>query len=367
MKPRTAWIRPTTATTTPEARAATNMEKLSPPIGKYDDDEYKYFKIFIRHTMPSYMAPTHDIIKVQSHVLKLIEIVLKTENDKDEISCKLANVLASIFSYTQHMNDIEPCQSSSLLNNKLHKFRNIRLHAAELINSIEKMSLAYDKTVLHSHSQLIWRDFQTQVYNVTHSIWEMSDFNDIHDLLSLKIQNTCHGRIMIRKQHLIMNNSYMKMAYQNNPIYPWKYYWNPISTDIIEFMSPHIKLGESYSMSEILQQFNEVIKENIYGKNQDEDKIKTEVSKLFQLEEKDFNLRDLRSLQYPLLSHLYTLPYEDIWNEKYLKVYHQKEENRPTNKRGSSTPPPEESTSKHHKVLQTELTDEVLLQIANGD
>ena len=152
------------------------------------------------------------------------------------------------------------------------------------------------------------------------------------------------------------------MAYQNNPIYPWKYYWNPISTDIIEFMSPHIKLGESYSMSEILQQFNEVIKENIYGKNQDEDKIKTEVSKLFQLEEKDFNLRDLRSLQYPLLSHLYTLPYEDIWNEKYLKVYHQKDDNTHTNKRGPSTPPPEESPSKQHNNSQEKPTGGLLNQ-----
>ena len=261
------------------------------------------------------------------------------------------------------MNDIEPCQSSSLLNNKLHKFRNIRLHAAELINSIEKMSLAYDKTVLHSHSQLVWRDFQTQVYNVTHSIWEMSDFNNIHELLSLKIQNTCHGRIMIRKQHLIMKNSYMKMAYLNNPIYPWKYYWNPISIDMIEFMSSHIKLGEPYSMSEILNQFNEVIKENIYGKNhKEEDKIKTQVSKLFQLEEKEFNLRDLRSLQYPLLSHLYTLPYDDIWNEKYLKVYHQKEDNTHTNKRGPSTPPPEEPPSKQHKNSQEEPTGGLLKQ-----
>jgi len=78
------------------------------------------------------------------------------------------------------------------------------------------------------------------------------------------------------------------------------------------------------------------------------------------LEEKDFNLRDLRSIQYPLLSHLYTLPYDDIWNEQYLTVYHQKEDNTPTNKRGPSTPPPEEPPSKQHRVLRTEPTDEIL-------
>ena len=91
-------------------------------------------------------------------------------------------------------------------------------------------------------------------------------------------------------------------------------------------------------------------------------KIKTQVSKLFQLEEKEFNLRDLRSLQYPLLSHVYTLPYDDIWNEKYLKVYHQKEDNTHTNKRGPSTPPPEEPPSKQHKYSQKEPTGGLLKQ-----
>ena len=52
------------------------------------------------------------------------------------------------------------------------------------------------------------------------------------------------------------------------------------------------------------------------------------LSNLFQLSETDFNIKDKKTLLWPLMTHIYTQSFEDNWNAKHMQIAIPKEEPR---------------------------------------
>jgi hypothetical protein len=76
--------------------------------------EYEYFQIFVRQTIPK-TCPLLPInfLHLQSMTMDLIHIVLSKCHDVDGIRWKCGDILAMLFSISNDMPNIQPCQESS--------------------------------------------------------------------------------------------------------------------------------------------------------------------------------------------------------------------------------------------------------------
>ena len=88
---------------------------------------------------------------------------------------------------------------------------------------------------------------------------------------------------------------------------------------MIRFLSEHkqVTVGKYYRLEDIVNTFTEAVMHRIYEKLDRKEDVINEISHLIQMEPWAFNIRDPRSLQYPLLKMVRTRTFQSIWLEKY--------------------------------------------------
>lgn len=284
------------------------------------DKEYKYFNVFIAKTHQLYSSEDGlNLLQLESLIMDLSELILDKPLAQDSIRLKCSDLISVIFSFCQSINILQPIKPSTEMIPRKIKSREA---VVRLMASGKKLAYKYAMTKFLDNKQNIWLDFKITFQDITELLWNICDMKSIHDLLSYKIQTYCHYHIIIGKIHTILAKPHLSDEFENKSIFPWKYFWHPASKKLLNYMGECIKapLGVEFSLDEIIDHFYDQMIHKIEDHEESEDSVLAEIKDLFQLEPEEFCLRDRRSLQWPLLQHIYSLPFEDIWNSKYLDI-----------------------------------------------
>jgi hypothetical protein len=166
-------------------------------------------------------------------------------------------------------------------------------------------------------------NLQYALYEFSDTVLEAANVADMHDLMSLAIQGHFNGRILSQRLLHIHHLPSRKQEYEENTIVPWKYYWmhwNDAKTkELMDFLCTcqEIRLGKSFYLPEIVNFVCEAVLHKIYYHNEEEDDIIRFISTTLEIKPENFNIRNPRSLQYPLMKYLTAENFNRTWEEKY--------------------------------------------------
>jgi hypothetical protein len=129
----------------------------------------------------------------------------------------------------------------------------------------------------------------------------------------------CHYHIKNEKLTQSLAKPFMQYQYENNPIYPWKYYWNPNSAKLLAFINTinSIDLGVEYHIDSLVAALFTAIRYRTMDPQADKDALLQELSVLLNCSPDDIDLDDKNTLLWPLLLHIYTKSYEELWMSKH--------------------------------------------------
>jgi hypothetical protein len=287
------------------------------PTAKY---EYDYFYDFVRQTHPV-VCPVIPINFLQLQILvnDLYNLVLSKSHDKDEIKWKCGDILAILFSLCDDIATVEPCQDASYYKRSPGKVIDPIDKVKEIIKSNKEMILYFIRSTMCYWDTSYFEMLQKSVYEFVLRLWELSETDSMHDLMSLKIQMFCHYHIKNEKLTQSLAKPFMQYQYENNPIYPWKYYWNPNSAKLLEFINTinTIELGVEYHIDSLVAALFTAIRYKILDSQVDKNVLLQELSVLLNCSVDDIDLDDKNTLLWPLLFHVYTKSYEELWMSKH--------------------------------------------------
>jgi hypothetical protein len=189
----------------------------------------------------------------------------------------------------------------------------------EIIKSNKEMILYFIRSTMCYWDTSYFEMLQKSVYEFVLRLWELSETDSMHDLMSLKIQMFCHYHIKNEKLTQSLAKPFMQYQYENNPIYPWKYYWNPNSGKLLEFINTinSIELGVEYHIDSLVATLFTAIRYRTIDPQADRGALLQELSVLLNCSMDDIALDDKNTLLWPLLFHVYTKSYEELWMSKH--------------------------------------------------
>ncbi len=282
--------------------------------------EYNYFVVFATKTNQlCSAADSLNILQIESTIMELAEIIITKPFAIDSIRIKCAELIGILFHFCHVIKTISPAKPSMYM-------KRIVLDEQEavtrLLNLGRNLAYKYANTKILGSSKELWTNIEQIMHDLSEILWNIASMIDIHELLSFKIQISCNQHIVMEKMHAILSKPHMEKEFESKSIFPWNYYWHPGSKHLLAYIGDCSKtpLGIAFSLHDIVDHFYSQMMHKIYDHEEQETEILAEIGSLFQLDQGDFCLRDKRSLQWPLLQHIYTLKFEDIWNEKYLEI-----------------------------------------------
>jgi hypothetical protein len=292
----------------------------STPTPMDQKDEYNYFKIFVRQTIPKTCPLTPiNFLHLQSMVMDMLHIVLTKSHDKDAIRWKCGDILAMLFSISGEMPNIEPCQDSTHYRKEPGELRDSYTLTQEMIQTNKELILYFVKSTMCYWDPGFFETLQTLIYDFVTKLWEISDLNDLHELMSLKIQMFCHYHIRNERVAQSLAKPFMKYRYEALSIHPLKYYWNPESKELLQFINSvnNIQLGVEHYLDEYLRSLYSAIKYKIHDLKIEPSAVLNELGLLLNCHVDDLDLDDSKTLLWPLLYHVYTRTFDEIWQSKH--------------------------------------------------
>jgi len=304
------------------------------------EDEYRYFNTFVKHTGQKFSHDdTLNLLQLQSYTLELMEETFHDDKkkpyhpDKDSIKFQCAFILSLVFSICQgpSFRFIFPCLSSRLLTDRYgNQSTEKYMLTKKLIRTSRHMVTSYAKYTEYPWDRSQEMMLQESIYEFVALIWKISGTNSIHDLLILRIQTYGHPHIVSERYHAKLQKPYMAYTYnefeitRNDAHSGWKYYWNPRSHALLELLSndegtSFVQYGVAYSLVELVDNLREAILVKIYSNKTNEKDLVSSLSRIFQLQTDEIDIRDKNSLIWPVLQHTYCLGFEDIFNSLYFK------------------------------------------------
>jgi len=129
-----------------------------------------------------------------------------------------------------------------------------------------------------------------------------------------------HAKIKRPELESDYNENMITERYQN---YGWKYFWNPRSSKILALINniteSSIRIGVEYDLEDLSNILRTSILTQIYSNTPEvnEQDLINKLSILFQLQSEEIDIRDRRTLLWPILQNTYCLSFEEIYNSKY--------------------------------------------------
>jgi hypothetical protein len=285
-------------------------------------DEYAYFKIFALYAETYFtLDPETDLNYLMKSTQELGEIMLMRKHDQDGLRFKSGEVIMNIFRYCSHDKILKPCRPCNFF--KTPEVNNNINHVAKILclasNIIHEHTLKECTPNYYMHKE----NLQYALYEFSDTVLEAANVADMHDLMSLAIQGHYNSRILSQRLLHIHHLPSRKQEYEENTIVPWKYYWmhwNDAKTkELMDFLCTcqEIRLGKSFYLPEIVNFVCEAVLHKIYYHNEEEDDIIRFISKTLEIKPEHFNIRNPRSLQYPLMKYLKAENFNRTWEEKY--------------------------------------------------
>lgn len=141
----------------------------------------------------------------------------------------------------------------------------------------------------------------------------------LNDLLILYIQNNQFKMILKHRNLHIQQNPVIAREIEKRSIYRWNYYWDPNASWLLGYLATceRIILGRSYPIEDIVDIVLRTVKHKVHDHKIPEEIVKNELSHIFKLNTKAFDLNDPRTLIWPLLLMLIPETYYTTWRRKY--------------------------------------------------
>lgn len=279
-------------------------------------NEYQYFHTFVKTSgqLVSQLLPL-NVMQLQTVILELIEILNTSPHDIDSKRFKCMDILTIIVGLSHELKDTD------VLNVEIKESR-LRepnfLLSTKMLKTLRDMTFNFTKHSIYFWDVTIYDKLIWNMKDMIQLICKISEFSNIHELMSMKIETYMNSHILNGRVHTLQLKEFMKETFERETIYPWKYYWNPESTAVNEFLSflaP--KQGEGKYMRELLKLVEGMIDYRLHVKKQSTSTLRKEMADLLNINSSDINLSDVKTVMWPLLAHFYTLSYEEIWNEKH--------------------------------------------------
>jgi len=295
--------------------------------GESMNDEYQYFHTFVEK---SNQKCSHDenlnFIQLQTYTFELLEKLTEEGNgydnvDQDCVTFHCSHIMALLFGICQDIKTVIPCLPSIRLQYRFPEDMNMTQLCRKLFTVSKDLATYYAKSSICAYDRTYDLWFQEAIYDYGTLIWKISGTDNIHDLMSLKIQLYSHYHVISEKYHAQMRKPFMLNEYRSKSIIGWKYFWNPKSTTLLDLLAldgHHVmRYGVAYSLDDATFRIQiAILRKLYYGKMSEHDLVHS-LCNIFQLRNKEINIRDRRTLLWPVLQHLYCLPFEDLWNEKH--------------------------------------------------
>jgi len=273
--------------------------------------EYKYFRVFAKQACLAYgVEVVVHMLQLHTHALDVVDTLLDKGHDTDTVQSKCGDLVGLMYGITIHMNNIDPTPPCDAPSTEHWTHREKALH---LIATVKKFALTVMKIRYNGMFHLL-PELEGLAQDIVYVAWSISKLSTLHELMSCKIQSHCHYHLIMDKQHTIQSKPYLKFHYENYPIYPWKYNFQAGSKSLIEFIGEchSISLEQLYSLDEVTTILQNQIFHKIHEHNLEEEFVIETLEHIFQIERSNFNIRDKRSLQWPILLHLYIPSFETI-------------------------------------------------------
>jgi predicted small metal-binding protein len=112
---------------------------------------------------------------------------------------------------------------------------------------------------------------------------------------------------------------FMQKSFESKSIYPWRYTWNRYSMEFLEYLNQcgKVVLGKEYAMYELLEIIREIIEHKRNDHHMSNEIIALEFSFFLNVPIEEINVSDTRTFIYPILFHLLSKSFEELWMDKH--------------------------------------------------
>jgi hypothetical protein len=312
------------------SRKSVKYQKLKPVLGltmSEQEDEYQYFHVFTEKTEDLTARKKYcpwdssltleDCCALMTSTLELADITLSRSHDIDGIRGKAAEILICLSLYCQRHEKLKYIlPTDPLAAPAQNTIQDMAAHLTKLCTSLTDYEMP---TCYYPHIENPDEEAQSTIYKFAAELLGISGLNDIHELMSLAIQLKCDDTIFKQRLKHIHRLDYNKKRYESLSIYPWKYYWIPKAREVLTLMAgcTQVTLGKSYYFSEMVQMFCDVFLHKIYEHGENDEEILKLVSHVLDFEPEYIDLKNPRTLQYPLMKFVTPATFDETWLEKY--------------------------------------------------
>lgn len=278
------------------------------------DTEYQYFHTFMKKSNINYgNGLLMLMVQLATHVTELAENMLLKDHDMDNLKRKCAFVLSAVVGLCMEFDDINPYGLVALAYEIDPAKR-----TAFLLEKMNKLNAKVIKARFFGITNAA-REIEQLSQELIHMLQDIALVTSVHDLMRLRIECHVHPNIESDKQHAISTKPHVKRFYERYPILPLKMRWNPRSTKLLEYLGKCMPLDMGLEMTteHMVKLVTTRIMHRIQEHHEHRITIHNELGSLFQFASGDFSLDDDRSLQWPLLLHTETRPFEVVWKLSY--------------------------------------------------
>jgi hypothetical protein len=137
--------------------------------------------------------------------------------------------------------------------------------------------------------------------------------------MAIAIEMHCNDDMLMQRLQHINKHKEHKKTYEKKSIYPWKYYWNPDNSELMKFIAgcAEVTLGRQYMLSEMIDIIISTAMHKIHTHAEEKEDIMGRLTNMLETPRDKMDLYNGRSFQYPLMSSICPVTYEEAWKDRY--------------------------------------------------
>lgn len=284
---------------------------------KTEEKEYDYFMHFL-HEEDTFCSDNAIFagINLKNVAKELHDIVKTRPHDQDGILGKASEVLCALCIFCLNNRSLKALEKKEDI--EATKMKKIE-HAEEIEALCTKIVELESPTSIYNFIDQALPEIQNHIYNISRELLGLTGLTNIHDLMCIAIEMHCNEDLLMQRFRHIKRHKVHRETYEKKSIYPWKYYWNPHATEMVEFISgcSEITMGKPYTLTEMISILTQVCLHKIRDHEENTDDVIFKLACILEVPKSKVSLLDQKWLIYPMQKNIYPLTFEEIWNDKY--------------------------------------------------
>jgi hypothetical protein len=297
------------------------------------DKEYTYFKNFIFYTYGQRGESLESkLLVLQTNVLEFLDLLLSERVDKDGKLIKSSDIIGQLYNVCLDKGNVN---IESFIQTRRHNSSDEILGGLLATAMKNVVAALCDKAKFNETESTL--TLQNSFYSIIQILCEINT-RSIHELMCIKIEFYCHFHVIIDRFETILRDQHLEQIYRRSTMYPWKYTWRTDNMKLMTYMNkcyPH-EIGRAMYLNDIVAQVQMRVWHDLYAHKHNEEEVAQVLAQVFNIDRKTINVRDIRTLFWPIVRNLKSPTFEEIWNEKYGLIYRNEQMSTKKRKRDST-------------------------------